>query len=121
MERHSLHEKASMTNRTSRGRTGDVRIRGFRKLDRRTPVPLNLSIARAGKIEGVEQIVLAVATTQESAIALYQSLGFRSFGMERRALKIGERYVDFQHMVLEVSAGTEHIGPSGLGHVPSRR
>ena len=41
-----------------------------------------------------------VATTQTAAIALYQSLGFRSFGCEYRALKIGERYVDEEQMVL---------------------
>ena len=66
---------------------------------------LRALISRAGKIQGIEQIVLGVATTQEGAIALYQSLGFRSFGTERRALKLGERYVDYEHMVLEVRAG----------------
>jgi ribosomal protein S18 acetylase RimI-like enzyme len=39
----------------------------------------------AARVEGIEQIVLVVATTQGAAIALYQSLGFRSFGCERRA------------------------------------
>ena len=62
-------------------------------------------ISRAEKIDGIEQIALAVATTQEGAVALYQSLGFRSFGTERRALKLGARYVDYEHMVLEVGAG----------------
>jgi hypothetical protein len=31
------------------------------------------------------------------------SLGFRSFGCERRALKIGQRYVDEEHMVLDLA------------------
>jgi ribosomal protein S18 acetylase RimI-like enzyme len=49
---------------------------------------------------------LLVATTQAAAMGLYQALGFRSFGCERRALKIGERYVDEDHMVLYLkSAG----------------
>jgi hypothetical protein len=65
---------------------------------------MQLLLARAFEIEGIEQIVLAVATSATTAIALYQSLGFRSFGTERRALKIGERYVGFEHMVLEVGA-----------------
>ena len=37
------------------------------------------------RVEGIEQIVLAVATAQGAAIALYQSVGFRSFGCKRRA------------------------------------
>jgi ribosomal protein S18 acetylase RimI-like enzyme len=57
-------------------------------------------LERAARVEGVEQIGLMVATTQTAAIALYQSLGFRSFGCEYRALKIGERYVDEEQMVL---------------------
>ncbi len=57
-------------------------------------------LERATRVDGVEQIGLMVATTQAAAIGLYQSLGFRSFGCEQRALKIGERYVDEEHMVL---------------------
>jgi RimJ/RimL family protein N-acetyltransferase len=57
-------------------------------------------LERATSVEGVEQIGLTVATTQTAAIALYHSLGFRSFGCERRALKIDKRYVDEEHMVL---------------------
>src|SRR5260370_16433266 len=55
-------------------------------------------LERATRVDGVEQIGLMVATTQAAAIGLYQSLGFRSFGCEQRALKIGERYVDEEHM-----------------------
>ena len=63
-------------------------------------------LEHAARIEEIEQIRLMVATTQTAAIGLYESLGFRSFGCERRALKIGERYVDEEHMVLELrSAG----------------
>jgi ribosomal protein S18 acetylase RimI-like enzyme len=50
----------------------------------------------------LEQILLAVATSQASAIALYRSLGFETFGVEPRALKIGDRYVGEQHMILLV-------------------
>ena len=55
---------------------------------------------RARAIQGVEQIVLSVTTTQTAATALYRSLGFQSFGLERRALKIGDRYVDEEYFVL---------------------
>jgi len=55
---------------------------------------------RARNIQGVEQIVLSVTTTQTAATALYRSLGFQSFGLEQRALKIGDRYVDEEYFVL---------------------
>jgi len=35
---------------------------------------------------------------------LYQSVGFRSYGQERHALKIGDIYIDEDLMVLDVSA-----------------
>jgi hypothetical protein len=38
-------------------------------------------------------------------MGLYAALGFRSFGCERRALKIGERYVDEEHMVMDLKSG----------------
>jgi ribosomal protein S18 acetylase RimI-like enzyme len=57
-------------------------------------------LERAGKIDGLEQILLSVTTTQTSAVALYRSLGFTSFGCESRALKIGDRYIDEEYMTL---------------------
>jgi ribosomal protein S18 acetylase RimI-like enzyme len=59
---------------------------------------------RATNIDGIEQIGLSVTTTQPAAPALYRSLGFESFGCERKALKIGNRYVDEEYMVLDVKA-----------------
>jgi RimJ/RimL family protein N-acetyltransferase len=63
---------------------------------------LRLLLDRATTIEGLEQIKLAVATTQRAAVSLYRSLGFESFGLERGALKIGDKYIDEEHMVLNV-------------------
>jgi len=63
---------------------------------------LRMLLERASKIEGIEQIMLSVVTTQDAAIKLYRSLGFESFGCERRALKIGDRYLDEENMVLFV-------------------
>lgn len=57
---------------------------------------------RAAVIAGLEQISLAVATGQTTAIALYRSVGFVPFGCEVRALKVGERYIDEEHMVLRL-------------------
>jgi len=65
---------------------------------------MNALLEHAARVDGIEQIVLLVATTQTAATALYHSLGFRSFGRERRALKIGLRYVDEEHMVLYLTA-----------------
>jgi DNA invertase Pin-like site-specific DNA recombinase len=41
---------------------------------------------------------------RDEARGLYESLGFRSFGCERGALKIGGRYVDEEHMVLHTKS-----------------
>ena len=61
---------------------------------------LRMLVERAKGVEGVEQIMLSVSTRQEAAVRLYRSLGFESFGCERRALKVGDQYVDEEHMVL---------------------
>ena len=59
-------------------------------------------IERATLDPTLEQIHLAVGTVQEAAKQLYESLGFRSYGIEPRALKNGLTYVDEDHMVLRV-------------------
>jgi ribosomal protein S18 acetylase RimI-like enzyme len=67
---------------------------------------LKALLERAAGIEGLEQILLAVATTQPAAIHLYRALGFGSCGCERRALKIGRGYVDEEYMVLYLDRRT---------------
>jgi RimJ/RimL family protein N-acetyltransferase len=42
----------------------------------------------------VEQIVLSVVADNERARKFYGKMGFEAYGMERRALRIGERYYD---------------------------
>jgi ribosomal protein S18 acetylase RimI-like enzyme len=64
---------------------------------------MNALLERATSIGGIEQIALSVTTTKVAALKLYQSLGFESFGCERNALKIGDRYYDTEHMVLHLS------------------
>lgn len=50
---------------------------------------------------GVEQVQLLVTSSQAAARALYLSLGFVRFGLEPRAMKLGNgRYLDEEHMVL---------------------
>ncbi len=59
-------------------------------------------IRRARAIPGIEQINLVVSAPQTYAKQLYASLGFRTYGIERRSLKIGGDYVDDELMSLRL-------------------
>ena len=56
-------------------------------------------IATAKEEAGLEQLVLTVTHSNESARSLYESEGFRSFGIEPRAIRVEDRYYDKNHMV----------------------
>jgi ribosomal protein S18 acetylase RimI-like enzyme len=51
-------------------------------------------------LPGMQQVALAVSSQNAGAKGLYKSLGFEVYGCERRALKIGDEYVDEELMVL---------------------
>ncbi len=51
----------------------------------------------------VEQIRLAVVSCNSAAIALYAGLGFKRYGLERRALTIGDEYYDELLMMLRLN------------------
>ncbi|MBZ5494182.1 MAG: hypothetical protein LAO76_24930 [Acidobacteriia bacterium] len=55
--------------------------------------------AAHGEIDGIEQITL-VASARLPAQRLYESVGFKSYGVEPHSLKIGDEYVDDVLMVL---------------------
>jgi ribosomal protein S18 acetylase RimI-like enzyme len=57
---------------------------------------------RVRQIHGVEQVLISVASTQSAAANLYHSLGFETFGIEPRALKVEGRYIDEHCMQLRV-------------------
>lgn len=57
---------------------------------------------RAKKDSSLEQILLAVATSQPAARRLYSSFGFETFGTEPNALKVDSSYVDEEHMILRI-------------------
>jgi len=57
-------------------------------------------LAHARTVPGLEQVYLTVVTTQPIARALYESVGFVPYGVEPRALKLGDRYLDEALMVL---------------------
>ncbi|SRR5579871_225789 len=63
-------------------------------------------LERAAKIEGLDQIQLSVTETQVPALVLYRSLGFETYGHEPRALKIGDRFIDEDYLVLPIRHGS---------------
>ncbi|NDI33868.1 GNAT family N-acetyltransferase [Chengkuizengella sediminis] len=57
-------------------------------------------IKKAKELDEVEQIYLSVNKENEAARKLYNSMGFETFGEDKRALKIGDTYYDEEHMML---------------------
>jgi ribosomal protein S18 acetylase RimI-like enzyme len=58
-------------------------------------------IKKAKSIEGLEQVYLAVVSTNESAKKLYSLLGFEVFGIEKKGLKLENNiYFDVDFMIL---------------------
>jgi len=57
-------------------------------------------LERAWKVKGVEQILISVTSTQTAAIKLYRALGFERFGLEPEALKVRDRFIDEEYMVM---------------------
>jgi RimJ/RimL family protein N-acetyltransferase len=55
----------------------------------------------------VDQVQLAVVTSNPAAVRFYEKMGFIPFGFEKRALKTGERYLDETHMYLPFSNESE--------------
>lgn len=64
---------------------------------------LQAAIAYAKTLPGLEQINLSVVLTSKEARHLFISLGFETYGLERRALKLQDRYFDQELMVLRLT------------------
>lgn len=90
-ERHKGSIWGVYVTATARGR-GVARAMMTRILDRVRGYP------------DLEQITLSVSARQEAARRLYSGLGFAVYGYEKRALKVGDTYVDEEHRVLFLSA-----------------
>jgi RimJ/RimL family protein N-acetyltransferase len=58
------------------------------------------SVLSFARDEGVLQIQLCVNAENDRARRFYLSLGFKAFGLEPRAMRIGDKYFDEKHMVL---------------------
>jgi ribosomal protein S18 acetylase RimI-like enzyme len=54
----------------------------------------------------VEQVQLSVVSTNQPAIRLYQTLGFRQYGLEKNALKHNGKYSDEILMSLDLSSSS---------------
>lgn len=51
----------------------------------------------------ISQLHLGVNTMNAAASQLYESIGFTAFGVEPRAMRVGDQYYDERHMVLRLN------------------
>jgi ribosomal protein S18 acetylase RimI-like enzyme len=51
---------------------------------------------------GIELVTLAVSSEKTASRSLYESLGFKTYGREFHALKIGDAYLDEDLMILDL-------------------
>ncbi|GHG91125.1 GNAT family N-acetyltransferase [Comamonas sp. JC664] len=57
-------------------------------------------VEEARKMAGLECVLLVVSVGNAAAHALYRSAGFRTYGVEPHALKVGDTFVDGELMLL---------------------
>lgn len=63
------------------------------------------TIKFAREIQGIEELLLTVVTENQSANKLYDTLGFKQYGVEVNALKIGDSYCSERLMRLVLNSG----------------
>lgn len=61
---------------------------------------MQTELAYLEKRGDIDTVQLAVVTTNPAAIRLYEKMGFLPYGVEKRALKIGDQYFDESHMYI---------------------
>ncbi|RYG26047.1 GNAT family N-acetyltransferase [bacterium] len=59
-------------------------------------------LRRVRTYEGLERLTLDCDADSAGAMALYGKVGFKSYGLEPRALKVHDEYVDLHHMLLDL-------------------
>lgn len=64
---------------------------------------LEAAITHARVTLGIEQLLLAVNTANTAARNLYLAMGFKPYGVEQKALKLGDRYLDEELMALSLA------------------
>lgn len=55
---------------------------------------MNAALTYLRELGDVDQVQLAVVTSNPAAIRFYEKMGFATYGLEKRALKVGDRYFD---------------------------
>lgn len=65
---------------------------------------LSALLERLRNYADLDHVVLHVTSDQAAARNLYASLGFETFGHERRAIKLGDEFIDQDQMVLWLQA-----------------
>ena len=88
-ERHKAHVRRVYVTASHRGR-------GIAK------ALLAAIVSKVKDDPTLEQLLLCVGTFNQGARAVYVTMGFVSFGIEPRALKAGDEYIDEEHMVLRL-------------------
>lgn len=63
---------------------------------------LEEAIRAARKMPGVRSVSLSVIPNNAAARRLYVSAGFRSYGLESNALKVGDQYFEEEFLALEL-------------------
>jgi ribosomal protein S18 acetylase RimI-like enzyme len=61
------------------------------------------AILRASRVCDLELLLLSVVISNKTARGLYLSMGFNSYGIERAALKLENKYLDEDLMVLKLN------------------
>jgi len=64
------------------------------------------ALLREARADEVELIVLTVTEGNSGASTLYERCGFRSFGVEPLAIKVGGRYLGKNHMYIDLKAAS---------------
>ncbi len=88
-EKHKAHIVGVFVKATYRGRGAGRAL-------------LLAMLERARSQQGLDHVLLAVATTNIHAFHLYCSLGFVTWGTEPRALLSNGRFVEEHHMILQL-------------------
>ncbi|WP_042149501.1 GNAT family N-acetyltransferase [Paucisalibacillus sp. EB02] len=65
---------------------------------------LDAAITQAREIEGITKINLSVVSINHDAKGLYQQFGFESYGVEEKALKVKNVYLDEVYMSLSLDS-----------------
>jgi ribosomal protein S18 acetylase RimI-like enzyme len=63
---------------------------------------LEALIERARALPDLRQIQLSVTASQAAARRLYESLGFVPYGREPASLRVGDEFIDEDHMALDL-------------------